>query len=82
MIEYVGDVPVEAVEPKEPEERDFFAAVGDYSASGITLLFNGANTPTTKRYKYNTGIDPALWVAGARVKCLRISGTILVEYPI
>lgn len=82
MIEFIGDTPVEPIEVQEPEERDFFATVGNFSAVGITLIFDGATVPSTKRYKYNTGIDPALWTTGARVKCLRISGTILVEYPI
>ncbi|MCQ2355464.1 MAG: hypothetical protein MJ014_00325 [Methanocorpusculum sp.] len=82
MIEYIGDIPVAAEEPQEPQERDFIATIGSYSSSGITLKFDGAAAATTKKYKFNKGISSSYWGAGKRVKCVRISGTILVEYPI
>lgn len=82
MIEFIGDVPVEAAEEKASEERDFFATIGNYNSNGITLIFDGSSTASQKRYKCNKGIDANKWVAGTRVKCLRISGTIIVEYPI
>lgn len=82
MIEYIGDVPVAAYEQREPLEKDFIATVGEYHSDGITLVFDGSETATTKRYKFNKGISASYWATGKRVKCVRISGTILVEYPI
>lgn len=79
----IGGVIIQQGEVREPEERDFIATIGNFSSStGITLIFDGAAQATTKRYKYNKGISSSYWGAGKRVKCVRISGTILVEYPI
>lgn len=79
----IGGVIIQPEEVREPAERDFIATIGNFnSTTGITLIFDGAAQATTKRYKYNKGISSSYWGAGKRVKCVRISGTILVEYPI
>lgn len=64
---------------REPARTDFFATVAEVTADGITLLFDGTDAATTKKYKFNKS---ATFAAGDRVKCLRISGTVVVEYPI
>ena len=56
-----------------------FATVGAVYSDGITLIFDGQTSPTTKRYKANTTI---LFVAGQRVKIIKDSGTYVVEYPV
>jgi len=56
-----------------------FATVDTVYSDGITLIFDGQTTATTKRYKANTSI---LFVAGQRVKVCKDSGTYVVEYPV
>lgn len=61
------------------EQTDFLATVASVNAAGITLIFDGDATATTKRYKYNTAVT---FSPGQRVKVVKISGTYIVEYPI
>lgn len=60
-------------------DTDSFATVGTVYSDGITLIFDGQSTASTKRYKYNTAVT---FESGQRVKVLKINGTYVVEYPI
>lgn len=52
------------------------ATVGSYSSTlGTTLIFDGADTATTKRYKR---VGSASLSAGNRVLVAKISGTYLI----
>lgn len=52
------------------------ATVGNYNSStGTTLIFDGADTATTKRYKR---VGSASFSAGNRVLVAKISGTYLI----
>lgn len=52
------------------------ATVGDYdSSTGTTLIFDGTDTATTKRYKR---VGSASLSAGNRVLVAKISGTYLI----
>lgn len=52
------------------------ATVGNYNSStGTTLIFDGADTATTKRYKR---VGSASLSAGNRVLVAKISGTYLI----
>lgn len=52
------------------------ATVGNYNSStGTTLIFDGADTATTKRYKR---VGSASLSAGSRVLVAKISGTYLI----
>lgn len=71
----------EILNPEEPiEEPDFsIATVGEVSADGITLVFDGSSSSGGKKYRCNSGVK---FVAGDRVRIKRDSGSYLVEYPI
>lgn len=51
------------------------ATVGSSSTAGATLIFDGTDTPTTKRYKRatNQGLS-----SGTRVLVAKISGTYII----
>ena len=52
------------------------ATVGNYNSStGTTLIFDGTDTATTKRYKR---VGSASLSAGSRVLVAKISGTYLI----
>lgn len=52
------------------------ATVGNYNSStGTTLIFDGAETATTKRYKR---VGSSSLTAGSRVLVAKISGTYLI----
>lgn len=52
------------------------ATVGDYNSStGTTLIFDGTDTATTKRYKR---VGSSSLTAGSRVLVAKISGTYLI----
>lgn len=52
------------------------ATVGNYNSStGTTLIFDGADTATTKRYKR---VGSTSLTAGSRVLVAKISGTYLI----
>lgn len=61
------------------EGHEFLATVANLYDDGISLLLDGQIDETEKHYKVNAS---ASYAPGQRVKCVRISGTILVEYPI
>lgn len=70
-------------DPYEPDgtgdhDAEFFiATVGDLTADGVTLKFDGMSEPTTKRYKsLRTGRGSAY--AGQRVIVMKQSGTCVV----
>lgn len=56
-----------------------FATVGAKYSDGLTLIFDGATSASTKHYKCNRS---ASFSAGQRVKVFYDSGTYIVEYPI
>ncbi len=55
------------------------ATVGNSSTDGVTLIFDGTDTPTTKRYKKATAQALS---AGTRVLVAKISGTYIIVAPI
>lgn len=56
-----------------------FAIVGAVYSDGISLIFPGQTTASSKHYKCNTAIH---FTAGQRVKVIEDSGTWVVEYPV
>ena len=56
-----------------------FATVGGGYADGISLIFDGQETASQKRYKCNTTIT---FQPGDRVKIFPVPGTYVVEYPV
>lgn len=71
----------EILNTDEPIEEPNFsiATVGEVSADGITLVFDGSSSSGGKKYRCNSGVK---FVAGDRVRIKRDSGSYLVEYPI
>lgn len=55
------------------------AVVASVTANGVTLIFPGEVTATTKEYLCNTS---ATFYPGDRVKVAWVDGTYIVEYPI
>ena len=52
------------------------ATVDNYnSATGCTLIFDGSDTASTKRYKYLTNASP---INGSRVLVAKIAGSYLI----
>lgn len=68
----------QALASREPESASF-ATIGAILADGVTLIFDGTATASTKHYKVNRS---AAFAAGDRVKIIRDSGTYIVEYPV
>lgn len=68
----------QSIAPKEPANASF-ATIGAVLSDGVTLIFDGTTTASTKRYKVNRS---AAFSAGDRVKIIRDSGTYVVEYPV
>lgn len=56
-----------------------FATVAGIDAEGISLIFDGQDEATEKRYKCNCF---AVFKNGDRVKVFKDSGTYVVEYPV
>lgn len=67
-----------ADEPNEIPEASF-ATISEIFEDGVTLLFDGLDAPTTKRYKVNTFV---VFQANDRVRVIKDSGTYVVEYPV
>jgi hypothetical protein len=67
-----------SLEAKEPASASF-ATIGAVYTDGVTLIFDGTETASTKHYKVNR---TAAFAAGDRVKITRDSGTYIVEYPV
>jgi len=70
----------EAVLAATEEAPEFhFATVGEVFEDGLTLIFDGQEEATEKRYKCNTSV---VFHAGDRVKILKDSGTYVAEYVV
>lgn len=67
-----------ADEPNEVPEASF-ATISEIFEDGVTLLFDGLDEPTTKRYKVNAFV---VFQPGDRVRVIKDSGTYVVEYPV
>lgn len=65
-------------EPNEVPEASF-ATISEIFEDGVTLLFDGLDAPTTKRYKVNAFV---VFQPGDRVRVIKDSGTYVVEYPV
>ena len=61
-------------EQEEPADQHFATVAGVYS-DGLTLTFDGASGPSSKRYKCNTFVK---FAAGDRVFLMKDSGTYVV----
>lgn len=56
-----------------------WATVSAVHNDGVTLIFDGETSASSKHYRYNTALSLA---AGDRVKVAKMSGTYVVEYKI
>lgn len=64
------------LQPKLNDNPSFYlATVGSTNSSGVTLIFDGTSTATTKRYKRLASYSPT---ANDRVLAVKISGTYVV----
>ena len=63
----------------EEKSISLFATIGSVYADGVTLIFDGEASASTKRYLVNTSIK---FKSGDRVKILPDSGTYVVEYVV
>lgn len=70
---YQTDQATEAEFPTAPVHQ--IATVGAVYADGVTLIFPGTTTATTKHYKKNRDISLS---AGNKVVVVKISGTYVV----
>ncbi|MPM70377.1 hypothetical protein SDC9_117332 [bioreactor metagenome] len=68
----------QAIKPVEPTSANF-ATIGTVYTDGVTLIFDGQETESSKHYKVNQAIA---FSAGDRVKVAKISNTYIVEYPV
>ena len=59
--------------------ENYFATIGGVYDDGVSLIFDGQETPTEKHYKVNTSVT---FSAGDRVKILPYKGTYVVEYVV
>jgi len=76
MIEtYQQEVALKRAEPQDAS----FATVGEVFADGVSLIFDGEETASTKHYKVNAFV---VFHAADRVRIIKDSGTYVVEYPI
>lgn len=76
MIEtYQQEVALKRAEPQDAS----FATVGEIFADGVSLIFDGEETASTKHYKVNAFV---VFHAADRVRIIKDSGTYVVEYPI
>lgn len=76
MIYRDVDLDFDAQSEEVPHTELLLATVGNYSSTmGTTLIFDGTNTATTKRYKR---VGAASLSAGTRVLVAKLSGTYLI----
>lgn len=78
MTEIIDDKALEPVESETTPECNF-ATVGEVYDDGLTLIFDGQEEASEKRYKCNTSVR---FSAGDRVRILKDSGTYVVEYVV
>ena len=64
-----------ALETKEPQDASF-ATIGEVFADGVSLIFDGEETASTKHYKVNSFV---VFNAADRVRIIKDSGTYVVE---
>lgn len=74
----VTETQVENINAEEEPVHNF-ATVGAVYSDGVTLLFDGEESPSEKHYKCNVG---ATIQAGDRVRILKDSGTYVIEYVV
>lgn len=68
------------VETDPNEVRDAsFAKIAEIYDDGVTLIFDGMEEATQKRYQTNSFV---VFKAGDRVRVIKDSGTYVVEYPV
>lgn len=66
--------------PVETEKKQInFATVAEIYEDGISLIFDGEESPSEKHYRCNSFI---VFTKGDRVRIAEDSGTYIVEYPI
>ena len=73
MIDYQKEREYEAEAEGVPAHQ--IATVGAVSASGITLIFPGQTTASTKKYPYNKSVT---FTAGDKVYIAKARGTYIV----
>lgn len=61
------------------EKNIALAEIAEIDSEGCTLIFEGDEVPTKKKYKRNTS---ATFRVGQRVLCFRMAGTWIVAFPI
>ena len=76
-MDYQETMEEEQLEDDGPEQT--FATIGAVYSDGVSLLFDGADEPTTKHYKVN---QSARFSAGQRVYIVKDSGTYVVICPV
>lgn len=76
-MDYQETMEEEQLEDEGPEQT--FATVGAVYSDGVSLLFDGADEPTTKHYKVNQIVK---FQAGNRVYVVKDSGTYVVICPV
>ena len=67
-----------ATDPQEAQDASFATIAAIYD-DGVTLKFDGMDTPTEKRYQTNAFV---VFKVGDRVRIIKDSGTYVVEYPV
>ena len=67
-----------ATDPQEAQDASFATIAAIYD-DGVTLKFDGMDTPTEKRYQTNAFV---VFKVGDRVRVIKDSGTYVVEYPV
>lgn len=81
-MEGVDSLYTEEPEEKQTEEQQQpfqLAVIATVEEDGLTLTPDGAEEPTEKHFKCNTGIN---FAAGQRVAVLELSGSKVVMFPI
>lgn len=73
------ETPEEEKTAEEPQQPFQLATVATVEEDGLTLTLDGAEEPSEKHYKCNTGIN---FAAGQRVAVLELSGSKVVMFPI
>lgn len=65
-------------DPNEVQDASF-AKIAEIYDDGVTLIFDGMEEATQKRYQTNSFV---VFKAGDRVRVIKDSGTYVVEYPV
>ena len=80
-MESIDSVYTSSQEEQSPEEQPVvqLATIAGIVDDGLTLLLDGSEEPSEKRYKCNAAID---FAAGQRVAVLELSGSKVVMFPV